>query len=254
MQLSEVVLLLLQAVADEFMPRCHECVRAWVAWLQRSKARFFALFAALAVFVLLIASAPRRSRVRLQREHRPPGLAPRRACFVLDDARVERGLLVTYVQLMQAFARELDGELSVLSLGPRPGQLSAQQWLKQRRVPTSGLLWQSLPPSTHTYDGGAAATVRFGFGFGLRFGFARPKPSPSPSQASYLALEWLRLTRTRTRTRTRTQTQTRALTRRRTWRSSGCGSCSRSATCWPSTAPEARPTTRYSRGLRWGSG
>ena len=86
----------------------------------------------------------------------------------LDDARVERGLLVTYVQLMQAFARELDGELSVLSLGPRPGQLSAQQWLKQRRVPTSGLLWQSRPPSTHTYDGGAAAT------------------------ASYLALEWLR--------------------------------------------------------------
>ena len=174
MQLSEVVLVLLEAVADEFrerMPQCHECLRAWLAWMSRSKARFFALFVALfvAFFVLLsAASGPRRSRVRLQREHRPPGPPPRRACFVLDDARVERGLLVTYVQLMQAFARELDGELSVLSLGPRPGQLSAQQWLKQRRVPTSGLLWQNRPASTHTYDGGAAAT------------------------ASYLALEWLR--------------------------------------------------------------
>ena len=174
MQLSEVVLVLLEAVADEFrerMPQCHECLRAWLAWMQRSKARFFALFVALfvAFFVLVsAANGPRRSRGRLQREHRPPGLPPRRACFVLDDARVERGLLVTYVQLMQAFARELDGELSVLSLGPRPGQLSAQQWLKQRRVPTSGLLWQNRPASTHTYDGGAAAT------------------------ASYLALEWLR--------------------------------------------------------------
>ena len=174
MQLSEVVLVLLEAVADEFrerMPQCHECLRAWLAWMQRSKARFFALFVALfvAFFVLVsAANGPRRSRGRLQREHRPPGLPPRRACFVLDDARVERGLLVTYVQLMQAFARELDGELSVLSLGPRPGQLSAQQWLKQRRVPTSGLLWQNRPASTHTYDGGAAAT------------------------ASFLALEWLR--------------------------------------------------------------
>ena len=120
-----------------------------MAWLQRSKARCVALLTALIIFGLLIASAPKRSRVRLEREHRPPTSGPRRACFVLDDARVERSLLVTYVQLMQALARELDGELSVLSLGPRPGQLSAQQWLKQWRVPTSDLLWHTLPPSAH---------------------------------------------------------------------------------------------------------
>lgn len=140
-----------------------------MASLQRSKARFVALFTALIIFGLLIASAPRRSRLQVhEREHRQPTSAPRRACFVLDDARVERSLLVTYVQLMQALARELDGELSVLSLGPRPGQLSAQQWLKQWRVPTSDLLWHTLPPSTHKYDGGSAAT------------------------ASYRAFEWLR--------------------------------------------------------------
>ena len=171
MRVTEVVLVLLAAVADEFrerMPQCHECIRARMAWLQRSKARFVALFTALIIVGLLVARAPRRSRVRLEREHRPPTSGPRRACFVLDDARVERSLLVTYVQLMQALARELDGELSVLSLGPRAGQLSAQQWLKQWRVPTSDLLWHTLPPSTHKYDGGSAAT------------------------ASYRAFEWLR--------------------------------------------------------------